>query len=221
MIKRSITCAALDDDDNGISVSQTPAAGPNEAMTITGALATAGVATMAAGQLISVTSAADDVGSILIVTGTDADGTAITETITLTAGPGVDTGAVYFKTVSSIVIDVDTVGALEVGVLAASGGVSPTMSVEIGGRGREWDPSLFTDIGAGTYTVRMTAEEKDDTHSNGYSNSANWVAITAFSAKTADVASLLDISCHGLQVNVTTFTSGAFVATLLERSPEG
>lgn len=220
MRKRSITCAAMDATDaDGISTSQTPASGPNEAMTITGTLATAGVATLANATNITVTSASDDVGSILTITGTDADGTICTETLTLTSGPGVDSGVIFFKTITGITIDLDTVGALTVGVLSTNDAVSPTMEVQVGQDGTDWTETLFTDIGAGTYTVEMTVDGKNDTYTNGWSNDANWVAITAFSAKTADVASLLTISCFGLRVKNTSWTSGEYVATLIERGP--
>ena len=222
MRKRSITAAATDATDaDGVSVSQTPAAGGAQNLTITGALAAGGVATFASGQFLTITAVGDETARTFTVTGTDADGTAITEAIT---GPNatIGSGAVYFKTITQIQIDADTDnGAVTCGVLKTNGGVSPTMEVKVGQFGVDWAESLFTDIGAGTYTVEMTAEELNDSHANGYSNSANWVAITDFSAKTANVAALLTISCHGLRVNVTSPTSGSYKATLIERSPDG
>lgn len=215
MNKRSITCAALSDDDNGISVSQTPAAGGAQELTITGALAAGGVATMAAGQPVSIESAADDTSRTFTVTGTDADGTACTDAITGVNG-ATALGTVFFKTVTSISVDANTAGAVYAGVLKADDGVSPSMEIEVGEEGVGFVPSLWTSMTTGTYDVEMTYTELNDTHANGYSNSAIWYPITAFSAKTANIVSNLSIPCHGIRIKFTTSTAGTVVATLVE-----
>ena len=219
MQTQTITCAALSNDDNGISVSQTPAAGGAQELTITGALAAGGVAIMAAGQPVSIESAADETGRTFTVTGTDADGTACTDAIT-GADSATALGTVFFKTVTSISVDDDTAGAVYAGVLKADGGVSPTMDVNVGEYGVAFVPSLWTDVTTGTYTVEMTYTKINDTNSNGYSNSAVWFPITEFTAKTADIQANLTVPCHGLRMKTTTSTSGAMTAVLISPAPK-
>jgi hypothetical protein len=214
MEKRTIICAALSDDADGFAQTQTPLAAGN--LTLNGALVSGGVGVAAAGQLVTITSVGNDSAKTFTVTGLDPDGTAITETIT-GANATTATGSRYFKSVSQIAVSAATADAVTAGVLKASGGVSPTLEVSVGEDGSDYSPALFADIGAGTYTVEMTPDVATETYAAGYTNSASWIAITEFSAKTADVAALLTIPCHGLRMKVTTHTSGTFKATLITR----
>jgi hypothetical protein len=104
------TMAALDAD--GISLSQTPGGAGN--LTITGALATAGVATMDVARRVAFTFAGDDSARTFTITGTDRYGNAMTEAVT-----GGDTEVIEskrdFKTVSQIAVDAATAAALTVG----------------------------------------------------------------------------------------------------------
>lgn len=107
----SFAAAALDAD--GICTSQTPVAGGSQNLTIDGALATAGVATMDIPRHVSITSAADDSARTFIITGTDRYGAALTETIT---GPATTVnGTKNFATVTVVNVDDDTAGAITVG----------------------------------------------------------------------------------------------------------
>lgn len=107
-------------DPNGISVSQTPASGPLEAMTITGALASGGVATLGYNRKVTIVTAGDEVGKTFTVTGTNENGDALVEVITATAGPTTDTSVADFLTVTGVVVSVDTAGAVTVGATVAS-----------------------------------------------------------------------------------------------------
>lgn len=110
----SITLAAA--DQNGIGLSQTTAGAAN--LTITGALATGGVATLEdehGRQVIIVSDGSDESGLIFTTTGTDADGNTIIEEIT---GPGAGltvTSALMFQTVTQIAVDGAITGNVEVG----------------------------------------------------------------------------------------------------------
>ena len=107
------TTASMDSADrNGISVSQSPVAAGN--LTITGVLATGGVGTMDVARHVSIYSSADDTGATFTVTGTDRNGTTLTETIT---GPnaGITRGLKNFLTVTQIAIDKASVGNIEAG----------------------------------------------------------------------------------------------------------
>ena len=101
-------------DADGVCQSQTPAAGGEQALTINGALASGGVATFVAARLITIASASDDSARTFTVTGTDVNGNAQTETI---AGPATTvTGTLYFRTVTEVLVDDDTAGAITVGM---------------------------------------------------------------------------------------------------------
>ena len=115
MIPQSITFAAMDAaDPNGVSVSQTPAGGGVQSLSITGALATGGVATMDVARKVDITSAGDDSGRTFTVTGTDRYGDDQTETVT-GANTGIATTVKDYLTVTAITTDDDTAAAVEAG----------------------------------------------------------------------------------------------------------
>jgi len=102
-------------DPNGISLSQTPIAGGNQELTITGAMASGGIATLQGNpRQVLATWAGDDDTRKLIITGTDAKGNFMQEAIA-----GADTGTTKtvkaFTTVTSVLIDEDTDGAVQIG----------------------------------------------------------------------------------------------------------
>lgn len=98
---------------NSISTSQTPGAAGN--LTITGSLATAGVATLDVPRnIIAVSGSGTDSTQTLTYTGTDYLGVALVETVTLT-GTSTVQGLKAFKTVSRVAVSAATVGALTVG----------------------------------------------------------------------------------------------------------
>lgn len=109
-----ITLAPDDADADGVAASQTPAAGGEQELTIGGALASGGVATMDVAREISITSAGDDSGRTFTVTGTNHHGDTIIEAVT-GANAGAATTTLQFKTVTSVTTDDDTAGAVTVG----------------------------------------------------------------------------------------------------------
>jgi hypothetical protein len=101
-------------DTDGVCEAQTPAAGGEQALTINGALSNGAVATFVAARFITIASAADDSARTFTVTGTDVNGNVQTETI---AGPATTvTGTLYFRTVTEVLVDDDTAGAITVGM---------------------------------------------------------------------------------------------------------
>jgi hypothetical protein len=101
-------------DADGVCEAQTPAAGGEQNLTINGALASGGVATFVAARFITIASAADDSARTFTVTGTDVNGNVQTEVI---AGPATTvTGTLYFRTVTEVLVDDDTAGAITVGM---------------------------------------------------------------------------------------------------------
>ena len=101
-------------DPNGICTTQTPGGAGD--LTINGALATAGVATLVPARNVTITSGgASETGKTFTVTGTATDGTAVTEAI---AGPGVSatvSTTALFKTVTQVAVDGATSGSVTVG----------------------------------------------------------------------------------------------------------
>lgn len=109
--KATIVLDAADAD--GICASQTPAAGGEQLLTIDGAFASGGVATLDVERKILITSAADDSARTFTITGTTFFGHVITFTV---AGP--NTASVSFenlKIITEVKVDANTAGAITVG----------------------------------------------------------------------------------------------------------
>lgn len=143
-----ITPAAL--SSNAISTTQAVAAAGN--LTITGALATAGVATMDVPRCVTITSASGtDVTQTATFTGTDTYGIATVETVSL-SGLSTVSGLKAFKTVSKVAMSAATTG----NVTAGSGdkfGV-PYRINKLGSLQAFWDATWNS--GSGTTTVAVT-----------------------------------------------------------------
>jgi hypothetical protein len=112
MRPKTISVAPATADPNGICLSQTPTEAGD--LTIAGALATSGVATLSPPGHISITSASNESGDTFTITGTDRYDAALTETIT---GPNATTttGNYNFKTVTQVATDGAATGAITVG----------------------------------------------------------------------------------------------------------
>lgn len=111
---------------NGVSLSQKPAGGGVQALTITGSLAAAGVATFDIPRRVGITSDANDSARSFVITGTDRLGRAVTETL---VGPNIGVVSTLndFATVSSITVDANTAG----NITAGSSGVVSTQWVPL------------------------------------------------------------------------------------------
>ncbi len=112
MIPVAISKALTAADDDGISLSQTPLAAGN--LTITGAFAAGGVATLDTQRRVIATWAGADAARTLTIYGTSESGQAIVEVIA-----GANTGIVAtlndFFTITRIAVDAATAGAVKVG----------------------------------------------------------------------------------------------------------
>jgi hypothetical protein len=100
-------------DVDSIATSQTPAAGGEQALTINGAFASGGVATLDTPRQVVFTFAADETGKSFLVTGTRRDGKQLVEAVAGTAALATTVQA--FATVTEILIDQDSAGAISVG----------------------------------------------------------------------------------------------------------
>ena len=102
-------------DVDAVATSQTPAAGGIQALALDGVLASGGVATMDTARQVTIVSAADETARRFLITGTRPDGKQIQEAVA-----GVDTGTAItvnaFSTVTEILVDADTTGAVSAGI---------------------------------------------------------------------------------------------------------
>lgn len=136
---------------NNICLSQTPSAG---ALTLNGALASGGVATLDKPRQILFTFAADESGHNFVVTGTNWSGLKISETVAGTTA-GTKATVLSYATVTSITIDTNATGAITVG----TNGVADSPWVRLDG----WaNPSLAkacVTSGTVNYTVQFSMDD--------------------------------------------------------------
>lgn len=146
----------------------------------------------------------DQTGATYTITGTDSDGISQTEAI---AGPGASaavTTSKYFLTVSSIAIASPVVGStVDIGTVDEA--VSKTV------------PLNYRNYEAGTYSVDVTGtidytvnETLDEIHNlTNPSVDASWFALSALSAKTADLMSVGTVHSTACQLVVNSYTNSA------------
>jgi hypothetical protein len=129
-----------------VGASHSPGAG---AILIDGTLAAAGVATLAAAQLITLVSGGNDLGITFTITGTDSDGRVQTENVT-GASAGTATSTKYFQTVTGVAHTGSVAGTLSVGntIDAVSNTIRPNLS------------AALVSIGIGVRLVSGTATYK-------------------------------------------------------------
>lgn len=104
---KTINLSGVTADADGIATSQTPAAGGEQSLTLTG---TNPPQTM----IIDIDCTGDETGRTFTITGTDRYGEVISEDVT-GANATVAQSTKQFKTVTSVVVDDDTANAIEVG----------------------------------------------------------------------------------------------------------
>jgi len=164
-------------DANGICLDQTTVGAAN--LTITGALASGGVATLDVQRQVEFESIADLSAVNFTVTGTDEQGRTISETI---AGPnaGVSSTTLDFKTVTQVAVD----GAVGTNVEGGTNAVGGSIPIPI-------DKYLTpTNIGMGlqiTGTVNVTVQHTfGDIFDSDPSTIHNWFDHPTLAAETAD-----------------------------------
>lgn len=191
----SVICTPTAVDADGVCASQSPGAG---AILINGALASAGVATFGAAQLVRLTSAGNDSGITFTFIGTDADGNEQTQTVAGTNATNSDTTK-YFKTITSITKSGATAGAIVVGNLITS--VSPTLRFDTGIN--PFNVSLNAELVSGTATFTAEITYGDD---NAYH--ALWVDHATISAKSATFAGTQTSPIPAARIKLTASSSG-------------
>jgi hypothetical protein len=139
-----------------------------------------------------------------ILTGTDADGKAQTETITLPGTSATVTSTKYFKTLATVVpsatIDADT---MDIGWSAVA--ISPTYPVDTSSSAA---CNVFVDI-SGTINFSIHQSFTDVFNDTTYLTSFS--AITALASKTADTAGQANVGATAIRLLVNSVSVGATV----------
>lgn len=202
----AVTMDAL--DRNGICAAQTPSGAGN--LTIAGALATGGVATMDVARHVAIYSDADESGETFTITGTDRNGAALTETIT---GPDTTTvaGSRNFLTVTQVATDGAGTGNIEVGTYDSmetkwyqADRYSHKGSYAVG-------LSSSADL---TYTFEYTLDDIQDADFTEYGA----VDFEDLGPKTVESSSALDAPIEAYRMSLTNFTSGTATLTFHQLS---
>jgi len=209
--------AALSNDADGICQSQTKSSGGTQSFTINGALASGGVATNAAAQIVTITSAGNDSGVTFTITGTDADGKAQSETVT---GPNTTTAnsVYYYKTVTAVSVSGDTAAGVTIGPVSSNGAVSPTIEVNLNEHGDDFKYLLHGYISGSTTQAVETCPDSPNDHVS-VQKSGVWIADTTFTGKTASFQSLAVLPAKSVRLKLSSYTSGTAELTILERVP--
>lgn len=196
---------------NGICLSQTP--GGAGAVTINGALATGGVATLGGVSAVTITSTGDISNRTFDITGTDGFG----RTLVLAGMTGPNATTVVsthsFKTVTKITISGAAAAAITIGVNGT--GISWPIAPDI-------HPVSFS-IGLGinvTGTIDVTVQHTfDDVQAAGYdpyASASSWIDHTSLIAKTADTDGNYAFPCRGIRLKVNSSASGTVILTVVQ-----
>lgn len=208
-IINTVSMAAADDDS--ISTSQTPAAGGAQNLTITGALAAGGVATMDTPRHVVITCAGSDAARSFVVTGTDRYGTAMTETLAGSAG-STTAGAKNFKTITQVQVDANTAGAVKVGTNNACEGGWVVLDRPFDRPFNVGVQCSMVNSGACTYALQQTLQSVQVT---GFSEN-DAVTSNAFSGKTAAYDHNQTVPATAIRLAITSHTAGGVKAVILQ-----
>ena len=215
--EQTITLTAA--DDNGISTTQTPSGAGN--LTITGALAAAGVATLDIARRVAVYSASDISTRTFTIYGTDRNGIEMNETIT-----GPNNSTVYtsydFKTVTRVAISGSAAGAIIVG----TNEVASTAWIPLNVNMTQEKVALFVTLSAAaslTYTVEDTPVEVNKTPFNNNEVYSNVSSLEVFPHPTAAFVTAstkqqgsYDFPIIATSVTLNSFTSGTLTFRVIQ-----
>lgn len=191
----TVTCTPTAVDADGVCASQSPGAG---AILINGALASGGVATFGAAQLVRLTSGGNDSGITFTFVGTDADGNAQTQTVAGTNASNSDTTK-FFKTITSITASGAVATTIVVGNLITS--VSPTLHVDT--NINPVNISLLAELVSGTSTFDINVSYGDE---NPYYSL--WYDHGSIAAKSATTAGTQTAPVAAFRIKCTASSSG-------------
>lgn len=158
-------------------------------------------------------SATNHSGKTALVTGTDADGNAQTETITLPNGNVTVTGSKYFKTVTSVVpsatIGLDT---MDIGWSAVA--YSPTIPID-------WRSTIGANLGiVVTGTINVTVQEayQDVWAQSAPASGLSWFSISALTSKTANTQGTATPNATAVHLLINSVTATATVTLVFAQT---
>ncbi len=212
-----ITLTGLAASANNISLAQTTAGAAN--LTITGALASGGVATLAPAGRVSLASTGNIATVIFTITGTDRYGNAQTATVTGINNSTVAT-VIDFKTVTQIA----TSGAVGTNVTVGTNGIASTPWYP-GDYKTGKVPVITVALSSGavlTYTVEFTPTNLNDQALAIGAQIAQAQTATVFpstdttviAASTSQATNFIN-GMPGMRVTLNTYTSGTITVTII------
>lgn len=199
----TVTCTPTAVDADGVCASQSPGAG---AITIDGALASGGVATFAAAQLVRLTSGGNDAGITFTFIGTDADGNYQSQTVAGTNASNSDT-TLYFKTITSITKSGASAGTIIVGNLITS----VSRSLQINQSINPVNISVLAELVSGTATFALQYTYGDE---NNYP--ALWYTHSTITGKTATFEGAITTPVAAVRLALSASSSGVVRARLAQ-----
>lgn len=200
-----ISMAPSATDRDGICQSQTPSGAGN--LTINGALASGGVATLGAVTAPTVYGASDESGKTFTFTGTDKDGRTLVSAATTgpTAGATV-TCATSFKTITQVAVSAATTGAIEIGV--AGTGISRAVPLDI--HQSSFNVALDLDVtGTINATVQYTFDDPFGATYDPYLSTAQWIDHDTMVSLTADEQGNFTMPVRAIRLKVNSSSSGS------------
>lgn len=210
-----INFAPADPDADGVAQSQTPGGAGD--LTINGALASNGVATMDIPRRVSITSAADDSGRAFTVYGRDRNANAIQEDVT-GANAGAAETTLDFKTVTRVAVDAATAGAVTVGTSDTLSG--PWIPVDRFGDAEITLRGVVT--GTINWGVQQSYEPETPTDlGNQYNPAAPYNPPTVdhdtLSGETTSQTGVVSDRPYAIRFVINSFSSGAALRTQVNR----
>jgi hypothetical protein len=203
---------SLSDDANGVFVDQTTTGAGN--LELDGVLVVDGVAYFDQAQKISIEGTGTNAAINATITGTDADGAAVSEVLAM-ANNGTVTSVLYYKTITSIYVDGTVDGNIEGGPLATNGAVS--RSLRVNGQQMNFKLGLFTDInGVMTYSAQYTPAQPEDEYAVSYSASAGWYNADGMNEISVDAITEVPIKVNAVRLKISAYTSGTAKLTVTQ-----
>ncbi|MHC4708195.1 MAG: hypothetical protein ACYS8I_14040 [Planctomycetota bacterium] len=224
-IRLDIDAGAIDAD--GICVSQTPAAGGAQELTITGALVVSGTGVFVAGEAagipgpygvqVAVDTTGDESARTFTITGTDPDGRPISEDITSITSGAAKEGLLYYQTVTSVAVDADTAGAITVGTVDEL----RSSTVILDWYSPRSARSVVDVTGTVSFSISSTSQDVKQEYDVFSNTQAGLVVVEEESAGAVDVSTSITNGATGVYLTFASYSAGAEVQWTITQGMRG